>query len=65
MMSEMLNLGKQKGYLRIELGVAIINEKAIQLYEKAGFQKEGIMRKYTYLKSKNQFLDEFLMSYLL
>ena len=65
MMSEMLELSLQKGYLRIELGVAVVNEKAIQLYEKAGFQKEGIMRKYTYLKSKNQFLDEILMSYLM
>ena len=64
MMVEILNLGKQKGYLRIELSTATINEKAIRLYEKMGFEKEGVLRNYTYLKSKNQFLDEVMMSYL-
>jgi L-phenylalanine/L-methionine N-acetyltransferase len=65
MMTEIVSFAKQKGYLRIELSAAIINEKAIHLYEKAGFEKEGILRKYTYLKSKNVFLDEVLMSYLM
>jgi L-phenylalanine/L-methionine N-acetyltransferase len=65
MLEEMLAFGKQKGYLRIELSAAITNEKAIRLYEKVGFEKEGILRKYTYLKSKNLYLDEVLMSYLM
>ena len=64
MMQEILAFGKALGLVRIELSTATINEKAIHLYEKVGFQKEGILRKYTYLKSKNQFLDEVLMSYI-
>ena len=65
MMKEIIDLCQQKGYLRIELSAATINEKAIKLYEKVGFQKEGILRQYTHLKSKNQFLDEVLLSYLM
>ncbi len=65
MMKEILALSQQKGFLRIELSAATINEKAIHLYEKVGFQKEGILRRYTHLKSKNEFLDEVLMSYLM
>src|SRR4030095_1753453 len=40
MMKEILDYAKEKGMLRIELSAAVINEKAIRLYEKAGFQKE-------------------------
>ena len=64
MMNEIIVLGKQMSILRIELGVDIINAKAIHLYEKAGFAKEGILRKYTWLKTENRFLDEYMMSYL-
>lgn len=65
MMNEIIALCQKQSYLRIELSTATINEKAIKLYEKVGFQKEGILRKYTHLKSKNQFLDEVLLSYLM
>ena len=64
MMQEIIGYAKQQGFLRIELSVATINEKAVRLYETAGFQKEGVLRKYTYLKSENRFLDEVLMSWL-
>lgn len=64
MIREIIGYAKQQDFLRIELSVATINEKAIRLYEKAGFQKEGVFRKYTYLKSENRFLDEVLMSWL-
>ena len=64
MMNEIIGLGKQMAILRIELGVDVINAKAIHLYEKAGFVKEGILRKYTWLKTENRFLDEYMMSYL-
>jgi ribosomal protein S18 acetylase RimI-like enzyme len=64
MLQEVINLGNQMGLLRIELSTATSNEKAIYLYEKAGFQKEGIMKKYTYLKSENLYLDEAMMAYL-
>lgn len=65
MMLEIIDFCKEKGILRIELSVAIHNQKAIQLYEDTGFTKEGVLKKYTYLKSKDQFIDEILMSNLL
>ena len=64
MMKEIIAYAKQNGFLRIELTVATSNEKAIQLYLKAGFHHEGILKKYTYLKSKDQYLDEAVMAYL-
>jgi RimJ/RimL family protein N-acetyltransferase len=64
MMKEILDHAKKTGVLRVELSAAVINEKAIRLYEKAGFQKEGILRKYTRLKKENQFLDEVMMAWV-
>jgi putative acetyltransferase len=64
MMREILGYAKEKGFLRVELSAAVINEKAIRLYEKAGFFREGILRKYTYLKKENQFLDEVMMAWV-
>jgi L-phenylalanine/L-methionine N-acetyltransferase len=64
MMKEILALGKEKGFLRIELSTATTNTRAITLYEKLGFEREGILKKYTHLKSENRFLDELMMAYL-
>jgi L-phenylalanine/L-methionine N-acetyltransferase len=64
MLQEIIFLGSQIGLLRIELSTATSNEKAIRLYEKAGFQTEGTLKKYTYLKNENLFLDELMMAYL-
>jgi L-phenylalanine/L-methionine N-acetyltransferase len=64
MMQEVIDLGKELGIKRIELSTATINDAAIGLYEKMGFVKEGVLRKYTWLKSKGEFLDEVMMSYL-
>jgi len=65
MMNDIIQFAKQNAFLRIELSVASINEKAIRLYEKAGFVKEGLLKKFTYLKSENKFLDEVMMAYLI
>jgi len=65
MMKDIVDHVKQKGFLRIELSVAINNEKAIRLYQKAGFVKEGILKKYSYMKSENRFVDEVVMACLL
>ena len=65
LMLEIIDYCSKIGILRIELSVAVHNDKAIQLYENVGFTKEGILKKYTYLKSKKQFIDEILMSKLL
>lgn len=64
-MHEIIYFCKNKGVLRIELSVAVHNKKAIQLYESVGFIKEGVLKKYTYLKSKNEFIDEVIMSNLI
>jgi len=64
MMQEIIDHAKQKGFLRVELSVAVSNEKAIRLYQKAGFVKEGILKKYSYLKIENRFVDEMMMAYL-
>jgi RimJ/RimL family protein N-acetyltransferase len=64
MMEEIKAYIKEQGFLRIELSVADTNERAIRLYEKAGFEKEGILKKYTFLKSEQKFLDEVLMAWL-
>jgi RimJ/RimL family protein N-acetyltransferase len=64
MLQEIIALGNQMQLLRIELSTATSNEKAIRLYERAGFQKEGVLKKYTYLEKENKFLDEVMMAYL-
>lgn len=64
MINEIIQLGKERGFLRMELGVSTINTKAIYLYEKAGFVKEGLLKKYIFLKSENLFLDDLLMAHL-
>jgi RimJ/RimL family protein N-acetyltransferase len=65
MMHEIIDFCTNTGVSRIELSVAVHNEKAIQLYENVGFTKEGVLKNYTYLKSKDLFIDEILMSKLL
>ena len=64
MMQAIINYGKELGLKRIELSTAVTNEKAMHLYKKVGFHKEGVMKNYTYLKSENRYLDEMLMAYL-
>ena len=65
LMEEIKLFADAEGYKRLELSVAVINEKAIRVYEKAGFEKEGVLRKYTYQKTEDRYLDEVIMSCLL
>jgi RimJ/RimL family protein N-acetyltransferase len=64
MMKAILGYSREIGLLRLELSTAVTNERAIRLYEKVGFQKEGVLRRYTHLRSEDKFLDEVMMSYL-
>lgn len=64
MMKEIIELGKCHNIQRIELSVATYNHPAIALYEKTGFVKEGVLRKFTYLASEGKYIDEQIMSYL-
>lgn len=65
MFREILAFAKNRQINRIELSVAIHNQRAISLYEKSGFQREGILRQYTYLRQENRYIDEQLMACLL
>ncbi|MEA5461233.1 GNAT family protein [Arcicella sp. LKC2W] len=65
MMNAIINLAAEKGILRIELSAGIANKRAIELYKRAGFVEEGVLRKYTHLKSEGRFIDEVLMSYIM
>lgn len=62
MMKAIIDYARERGFLRIELSVAVQNLKAISLYEKVGFEKEGTMKKYTYLQEKDVFIDEIMMA---
>lgn len=42
------NLAKELGFVRIELGVFEFNHRAIRLYEKLGYQRIGVIPKFTY-----------------
>jgi len=64
MLLEIIQLGKDRGLRRIELSTATINAKAIRLYEKTGFQKEGVLRDFCWLKSENRYMDEIMMAYI-
>jgi RimJ/RimL family protein N-acetyltransferase len=64
MMEEIIDYCRKKNFLRVELSVAEENEKAIRLYERSGFVKEGVMKKFTFLKSENKYLDEVMMAFL-
>ncbi len=63
MLQQVILHGREKGFLRMELGVSVINERAVHLYTKAGFESEGILKKYIHLKSEDVFLDDILMAY--
>lgn len=65
MLQEIKTYASNNNFSRIELSVATINERAVHLYEKTGFVKEGIMKNFTYLKEEDKFLDEVLMACLL
>ena len=64
MMMEIMTLAADKNFLRVELSVADNNKKAIRLYKAIGFHEEGILKKYTYLKSDHKFIDEIMMAYI-
>lgn len=64
-LTEIIQYAHNQGFKRIELSTATSNAAAIRVYEKCGFQREGVLRKYTHLQSQNLYLDELLMSYIM
>lgn len=65
MLQEIIRHCRQLKYKRIELSVAVSNEAALLLYQKVGFEKEGMLKKYGYLAKEDRYLDEVMMAYLL
>jgi putative acetyltransferase len=65
MMREILKMVREMNVTRVELTVATVNHTAIRLYEKMGFQNEGLLRNYSFLKSENRYIDEFVMGLIL
>lgn len=65
MMQEIILLAKAQQKHRIELTTASENITAIRLYEKMGFQKEGLLKNFCYMKHENRYLDEAVYALLL
>lgn len=65
MMVEILARVKEMGFTRVELTVGTENATAIRLYEHAGFENEGRLKNYSFLKSENRYIDEFVMGLIL
>lgn len=64
-LEEMKQSSKKKGFLRLELTVDVNNDRAIHVYEKAGFETEGRIRNSYRLASTGAYYDELLMAVLL
>lgn len=54
-----------RGITRVELDVDDDNARAKALYEKAGFEVEGILRKLAYRKTDGRYYDNYRMAVLL
>lgn len=65
MMQEILDKVREMGFTRVELTVGTGNSNAIRLYEKMGFQNEGLLKNYSYLKSEDRYIDEYVMGLIL
>ena len=64
LMNEAIGLARQRGLHRVELTVVADNHRAIRLYEKVGFQREGLKRE-NYLGEDGKYHDEVVMGILL
>jgi putative acetyltransferase len=65
MVGEAVAIARAAGFTRIELTVATNNERAIGLYERHGFVREGVLKNYSYLKEEGIYLDEWVMGLML
>ena len=63
-MHEAIAWARQRSLHRVELTVVADNHRAIRLYEKVGFQREGLKRE-NYLGEDRKYHDEVVMGMLL
>jgi RimJ/RimL family protein N-acetyltransferase len=64
MMRKAIELAKERGFHRIGLTVVADNLRAIKIYEKVGFKKEGVARE-TFYGDDDRYHDEVEMGLLL
>jgi len=64
LMSQAIALARERRLHRVELTVVADNHRAIRLYEKVGFQREGLKRE-NYLGEDEKYHDEIIMGILL
>ncbi|HEX4921673.1 MAG TPA: GNAT family N-acetyltransferase [Candidatus Bathyarchaeia archaeon] len=64
LMDEALSQARRRHLHRIELTVVTDNERGIHLYEKAGFQREGVKRE-NFMGDDGKYHDEVVMGILL
>jgi putative acetyltransferase len=60
----MIEIAKAKGITRIELEVVAHNLRAIRVYEKNGFIKEGLLRKNHWNHILDDYCDDIIMGYV-
>ena len=64
MMGKAIEIAKERGFHRLGLTVVADNERAINVYEKVGFKREGIARE-TFYGDDHRYHDEVEMGLLL
>jgi RimJ/RimL family protein N-acetyltransferase len=62
LMARTLADAKTKGFKRVELTVRADNDRAKALYEKAGFEVEGLCRRH--MRVRGRYYDSYLMALL-
>ncbi|KHF26789.1 putative acetyltransferase YhhY [Anoxybacillus sp. BCO1] len=63
LLTELERWAREKGVHRLELTVVIDNAPAISLYQKMGFEQEGVKRHS--LNINGRYVDEYCMAKLL
>jgi len=65
LLEEVKQWAKERGILRLELDLDEDNPRAKRLYEKAGFEVEGVLRKLAYRQKEQRYFDNYRMALLL
>jgi RimJ/RimL family protein N-acetyltransferase len=65
LLEEVKEWARQRGIIRLELDVDEDNPRAKRLYEKAGFEVEGVLRKLAYRQKEQRYFDNYRMALLL
>lgn len=61
----MVEIAKERGVKKVSLEVLVDNERAIRVYERCGFKKEGRLEKAHWNYVTQAFCDDYLMALIL